>query len=245
MARQENASYETSGQRKSLSIDEALRRITELETELSDLKTEISNSYAFTNPTLRFLLGDGTDESLNAELRRSGDAGSYAVSLVYNDGSGNKSFYSLIGADGSRQFPPLSHASSESTYGLGTTASYGHVKTVNGLTQSSHSNGLALSAYQGYVLNSKLGSIQILSIVSLNCTQTTFVSDGSTWDSVTGTISSVSGASGYYYIPISCNFGFVTSVSVSGTTVTCKALNASGGSHSCTIVGLVIAYKTI
>ena len=47
---------------------------------------------------------------------------------------------------------PTSHASSSSTYGLGTTANYGHVKTINGLTQSSHSDGTALSAYQGKVL---------------------------------------------------------------------------------------------
>lgn len=53
---------------------------------------------------------------------------------------------------------PTSHASSASTYGLGTTANYGHVKTVNGLTTSSHSNGLALSAYQGYVLNNKFAN---------------------------------------------------------------------------------------
>lgn len=47
---------------------------------------------------------------------------------------------------------PTSHASSASTYGLGTTSNYGHVKTINGLTQSSHTNGTALSAYQGKVL---------------------------------------------------------------------------------------------
>ncbi len=47
---------------------------------------------------------------------------------------------------------PTSHASSATTYGVGTTSNYGHVKTVNDLTQSSHSNGTALSAYQGKVL---------------------------------------------------------------------------------------------
>lgn len=47
---------------------------------------------------------------------------------------------------------PTSHASSANTYGLGSTSNYGHVKTINGLTQSSHSNGTALSAYQGKVL---------------------------------------------------------------------------------------------
>lgn len=54
---------------------------------------------------------------------------------------------------------PTSHASSASTYGLGTTANYGHVKTINGLTQSSHSNGTALSAYQGYLLNASINSL--------------------------------------------------------------------------------------
>jgi len=48
---------------------------------------------------------------------------------------------------------PNSHASSATTYGVGTTANYGHCKTINNLTQSSHVNGNALSAYQGKVLN--------------------------------------------------------------------------------------------
>jgi len=52
---------------------------------------------------------------------------------------------------------PTSHASSSNTYGLGTTTNYGHVKTINGLTQDSHTNGTALSAYQGKVLNDAIG----------------------------------------------------------------------------------------
>lgn len=48
---------------------------------------------------------------------------------------------------------PTSHASTANTYGLGSTSNYGHVKTINNLTQSSHSDGTALSAYQGKVLN--------------------------------------------------------------------------------------------
>ena len=51
---------------------------------------------------------------------------------------------------------PTSHAVNANTYGLGTTGVYGHVKTINGLTQSSHSDGLALSAYQGKVLNDNI-----------------------------------------------------------------------------------------
>ena len=47
---------------------------------------------------------------------------------------------------------PKSHASSATTYGLGSTSNYGHVKTINNVTTSEHANGLALSAYQGKVL---------------------------------------------------------------------------------------------
>ncbi|MBO6274667.1 MAG: hypothetical protein J6M91_03880 [Methanobrevibacter sp.] len=47
---------------------------------------------------------------------------------------------------------PNKHAVNADAYGLGTTGVYGHVKTVNGLTQASHQDGLALAAYQGKIL---------------------------------------------------------------------------------------------
>lgn len=49
--------------------------------------------------------------------------------------------------------PPKSHSSSATTYGVGTTANYGHNKVINDLTHNSFTNGESLSAYQGYVLN--------------------------------------------------------------------------------------------
>ena len=51
---------------------------------------------------------------------------------------------------------PTSHASSKTTYGVGTTSNYGHCKTRNNLTASSHTDGEALSAYQGYLLDQKI-----------------------------------------------------------------------------------------
>lgn len=51
------------------------------------------------------------------------------------------------------------HQSTASTYGLGTTSAYGHVKIVNGLTQSSNQNGLVLSAYQGKVLKDMIDDL--------------------------------------------------------------------------------------
>lgn len=58
--------------------------------------------------------------------------------------------------NGTTKLTPISHASTGTTYGVGTTANYGHCKTINGLTQASHANGLALSAYQGKVLHDKM-----------------------------------------------------------------------------------------
>lgn len=48
---------------------------------------------------------------------------------------------------------PTVHASSGTTYGVGTTANYGHNKVINDLTHSSFANGESLAAYQGYLLD--------------------------------------------------------------------------------------------
>lgn len=63
---------------------------------------------------------------------------------------------------------PKSHASTGTTYGIGTTTKYGHCMTINALTQSSHADGKALSAYQGKVLDDKIAKIGNLS--NLNTT---------------------------------------------------------------------------
>lgn len=55
---------------------------------------------------------------------------------------------------------PTSHASSATTYGVGTAASYGHCKTINNVTTNSHTNGNALSAYQGYLLANRTKTLE-------------------------------------------------------------------------------------
>lgn len=57
---------------------------------------------------------------------------------------------------------PTSHASTATTYGVGTTTNYGHCMTINDLNTSSHANGKALSAYQGKVLNDKIAKTEVL-----------------------------------------------------------------------------------
>lgn len=54
-------------------------------------------------------------------------------------------------ADGTKA--PTSHANSGNTYGLGSPTLHGHCKTINALTQASHVDGTALSAYQGKLLS--------------------------------------------------------------------------------------------
>lgn len=53
---------------------------------------------------------------------------------------------------------PTNHASTTTNYGIGTSTNYGHTKIINSLTTTSHSDGNALSAYQGYILNQKFSN---------------------------------------------------------------------------------------
>lgn len=65
---------------------------------------------------------------------------------------------------------PTSHSSEDTTYGIGTATKYGHCKTINALTQSSHADGTALSAYQGKVLNDKIGKLSNLNTTDKSST---------------------------------------------------------------------------
>lgn len=64
---------------------------------------------------------------------------------------------------------PKTHASTATTYGVGTETKYGHNKVINNLTTSSYQNGESLSAYQGQVLNTtKANANHNHNIFSLN-----------------------------------------------------------------------------
>ena len=72
---------------------------------------------------------------------------------------GNELQYQLIDNLNSNK-APNNHASSATTYGLGTQSNYGHIKLINNLTTTSYQDGLALSAYQGKLLNDKVSTAQ-------------------------------------------------------------------------------------
>ena len=52
---------------------------------------------------------------------------------------------------------PTNHASSGTTYGVGSTAAYGHCKTIDSLARTTYVSGEALAAKQGNVLYNMLG----------------------------------------------------------------------------------------
>ena len=73
---------------------------------------------------------------------------------LYSYDPDNNSFIKLDNLTFSpNDFAPKSHATSSTTYGIGTESNYGHTKVANNLNQVSYADGVALSAYQGYILN--------------------------------------------------------------------------------------------
>ena len=82
--------------------------------------------------------------------------------------------------------------------------------------------------------------VRLLQIYYLGLTEDTAVDDGQNWPTMTFTVNEMEGATDYYYIPLSCNYGTVTGVSVDGRTISCTATNISGERHACVVNGLVI-----
>lgn len=66
----------------------------------------------------------------------------------------------INGTEMTFNYAPKSHASSSTTYGVGTTGNYGHCKLANNLTTSSYADGVALSANQGKVLNDAINNLK-------------------------------------------------------------------------------------
>ena len=68
---------------------------------------------------------------------------------------GNELQYQLIDNLNSTK-APNNHATSQTTYGIGTASQYGHCKVINNLTTGNAADGQALNAYQGKILNDKV-----------------------------------------------------------------------------------------
>lgn len=103
----------------------------------------------------------------NTSTATSNSYARYANGLYYNPSTGELYANSnkVVTTDDSRlsdSRTPTSHASSSTTYGVGTTSNYGHCKTINNVTTSSYTNGEALSAYQGKLLADRITALENL-----------------------------------------------------------------------------------
>lgn len=123
---------------------------------ISDLS---SNKAPKNSPILKFKIGNNnTDASANphVELKESGNStDGWNLSATYVDSDGVSHANYIVDKNGNflPSKAPVNHASAENTYGLGSSANYGHVKIENNLNQSAYAAATALSAYQGYLLN--------------------------------------------------------------------------------------------
>ena len=127
--------------------------------ENSNLTSIDSNKLPKTNPTLTWELENGN----KIELRKAEATEGTGLSFVRTDADGTPYYTNLFEySDEYETFlqskAPKSHASTTTEYGGGTENSYGHCKTINNLNRSSFTNGEALSAYQGYLLNQNKAS---------------------------------------------------------------------------------------
>lgn len=104
----------------------------------------------------QFLKADGSVDS-NTYLTTSSASSTYLSKTDASNTYQAKGNYLTSHQDISGK-APNNHASTATTYGVGTTNNYGHVKTVNNLTTASHTDGLALSAYQGKVLQDNINN---------------------------------------------------------------------------------------
>lgn len=58
-------------------------------------------------------------------------------------------------------YAPISHSDTTGQYGVGNDTAYGHVKTINGLSDNTYVSGRALSSYQGKVLDDKTTAVKM------------------------------------------------------------------------------------
>ncbi len=93
-----------------------------------------------------------------------GKIGTTANLAVITTTNGVLTTLSRSGIDTRTSFTPASHASTDTSYGVGTNANYGHTKIKNTLTESAYVDGEALSAYQGKVLNDAINARKIAQV---------------------------------------------------------------------------------
>ncbi len=67
---------------------------------------------------------------------------------------------------------PTNHASQATGYGLGSSTHYGHVKIIDNLSTSTSTSGEALSAHQGYELDTRVTALESGSSAGISFSET-------------------------------------------------------------------------
>ena len=103
---------------------------------------------------------DNYTQKINGKLNASGGVFSNGTELK-NVTYGTTAGTACEGNDSrlSDSRTPTSHASSATTYGVGTTSNYGHCKLADNLTTSSYADGVALAANQGKSLKDLIDTL--------------------------------------------------------------------------------------
>lgn len=94
-------------------------------------------------------------------------------------------------------YAPMYHATNNSTiannYGKASTSNWGHVKIINALTQTSYSDGLVLSAYQGKVLSDRIDDLGD-DLVSIDASDVPFTPNSQIWGDYQQVVNNVESA---------------------------------------------------
>lgn len=121
-----------------------------------------SNLVYCSNEDRVYYRGDGGDPdyeiATKGDIQGGGGGGSITVDSALSSSSTNPVQNKVINTALNGK-APTSHSSSNNTYGIGTTSNYGHNKVINDLTHSSFNNGESLSAYQGYLLDQDIATL--------------------------------------------------------------------------------------
>ncbi len=152
-------------------ISTAVQNALDLKADISSLnnKADVSavltktNTDAFTptanyQPATKKYVDDSISNAGGGDMMRAtyDTDGSGVVDNAEKLGGNEPSYYASAAEVSDKA--PTSHASSGTTYGVGTASNYGHLKLADNLSTTSAS-GIALSAKQGKILNEKIAEL--------------------------------------------------------------------------------------
>lgn len=151
-------------------------------TELNSFRTSLQN-------LLNTYIQKGTLTEQNLETILANNNATISINAKTLQGHGASDF-SLSNHNHQGLYAPLAHASNldNTPYGKGDTSNYGHVKLINNLNETEYTNGKALSAYQGKLLNDRITTLESIHKPKLTLGRykdNTGAIDGLGWGAVT------------------------------------------------------------